>query len=215
MLVKICGITNVADGLLAADLGASAIGFVFWKGSPRFVTPREAGAIGEAVGPLMTTVGVFVDADAEEIARVVAGAGIDVVQLHGNEAPELIERLERRVIRSVALDSEAAVAACDSVPARATLLLDAHDPVHRGGTGRLANWTAAATVARWRRVILSGGLRPDNVGAAIDVVRPYGVDVSSGVEVEPGRKDPVKLEAFLAAVDRMTAEVRSSEVSDD
>ncbi len=198
--VKICGITSVEDGSLAASLGASAIGFVFWPDSPRCVTPDEASAIGASIGPLTTKIGVFVDAGAGEIERIVVDAGLDVVQLHGSEPRDLAERVGRPVIRSVACGATGPVPAFEEIPQSATVLFDAHDPQRHGGTGRRANWAEAARWAKRRRLILSGGLQPSNVAEAIAAVRPYAVDVSSGVEAAPGRKDPAKLRAFFAAV---------------
>ncbi len=198
--VKICGITNAEDGSLAASLGASAIGFVFWPDSPRCVTPDQAAGIGASIGPLTTKIGVFVDAGAGEIERIVVDAGLDVVQLHGREPRDLADRVGRPVIRSVACDATGPMPAFEEIPASATVLFDAHDPQRHGGTGRRANWAEAARWAERRRVILSGGLRPANVAEAIAAVRPYAVDVSSGVEQAPGRKDPAKLRAFFAAV---------------
>ena len=198
--VKICGITNAEDGNLAASLGASAIGFVFWPDSPRCVTPDQAAVIGASIGPLTTKIGVFVDAGAGEIERIVVDAGLDVVQLHGSEPRDLADRVGRPVIRSVACDATGPVPAFEEIPASATVLFDAHDPRRHGGTGRRANWAEAERWAERRRVILSGGLRPSNVAEAIAAVRPYAVDVSSGVEEAPGRKDSAKLRAFFAAV---------------
>ena len=212
--VKICGITSAEDGVLAASLGAAAIGLVFWEESPRCVTPERAAAIGAAVGPLTSKVGVFVDAGAREIGRIVAEAGLDVVQLHGSEPRDLADRLSRPVIRSVACSPTGCVPALDEIPGSATVLFDAHDPERHGGTGRRANWSEAARWAVRRRVILSGGLRPTNVAEAIGVVRPYAVDVSSGVERAPGRKDPAKLAAFFAAVASVVA-VMPGEVRDE
>ena len=198
--VKICGITNAEDGSLAACLGASAIGFVFWPDSPRCVTPDQAAAIGASIGPLTTKIGVFVDTSPDEIERIVVQAGLDVVQLHGSEPRDLADRVGCPVIRSVACDATGPVPAFEEIPASATVLFDAHDPERHGGTGRRANWAEAGRWAKRRRLILSGGLGPLNVAEAIAAVRPYAVDVSSGVEEAPGRKDPAKLRAFFAAV---------------
>lgn len=198
--VKVCGITNIDDGVRAVGLGASALGFVFWQKSPRCVSVERAASIIEAVGPMTTSVGVFVDADASEIRETVAAAKVDVVQLHGDEPPDLMRNLNRKVIRTVALGASGPVSPVKAIPLEVTVLFDVHDPLRRGGSGQQVDWAEAAKWARQRSIILSGGLRPDNVGLAITTVRPYGVDVSSGVEAEPGRKDAQKLEAFFAAV---------------
>ena len=198
--VKVCGITNIDDGVRAANLGASALGFIFWPHSPRYVSPDRAASVVEATGPMTSAVGVFVDDTAAHIHQTVAAAKLDVVQLHGDEPTELIAALKVRVIRAVALGASAPETPIELIPPNVTVLLDAHDPLKRGGSGQQVDWTEAARWARERPVILSGGLRPDNVTAAIEQVRPYGVDVSSGVEAEPGRKDAKKLEAFFEAV---------------
>tara|TARA_Y100001001_G_C7879685_1_gene264181 strand:+ start:61 stop:546 length:486 start_codon:yes stop_codon:yes gene_type:complete len=154
----------------------------------------------EATGPMTSAVGVFVDEEVVRIHETVAAAKLDVVQLHGDEPYEMLRTLRVRTIRAVALGALAPEVPIDLIPPNVTVLLDAHDPIGRGGSGQQVDWTEAARWARERRVILSGGLRPDNVTAAIEKVRPYGVDVSSGVEAEPGRKDARKLEAFFDAV---------------
>ena len=194
--VKICGITRPEDGVRAAELGASAIGLVFWPRSPRAVDSRRAREIVAALPPLVAAVGVFVNQmdDAIEIARTV---GLTAVQLHGDEEPATYADLPVRVIKSVALRDSESVDTALRVPRSATVLLDAHDPVKRGGTGRTVDWSIASTIARQRPVILSGGLNPDNVAGAIEAVRPYAIDVSSGVESAPGKKDPAKLEALF------------------
>jgi phosphoribosylanthranilate isomerase len=199
--VKICGIRRVEDALLAAELGASALGFVFWPSSPRFLDADEARPIVAALPPFVTTVGVFVDQPEAYVVGVARLLNLGAVQLHGQESPESYSRGTRRVIKAVAVaDGRDCVPAVSAVPARATVLLDAHDPVKRGGTGRTIDWSQAAAAAKVRPIILSGGLNADNVRDAIDAVRPYAVDVSSGVESSPGIKDPGKLRALFAAL---------------
>jgi phosphoribosylanthranilate isomerase len=194
--VKICGITTPEDARLAAGLGASAIGLVFWPQSPRSVERAQAREIVAALPPFVSAVGVFVNQvdEAEDIAREV---GLTAVQLHGDESPESYRNVAFPTIKAIAVRDETAVAAAAVVPARTTVLLDAHDPVRRGGTGRQIDWSIAATIASRRPVILSGGLTTDNVSDAIAAVRPYAVDVSSGVESSPGCKDPAKLRALF------------------
>ena len=126
---------------------------------------------------------------------------LGAVQLHGNESPEMVRRLPHRVIKSVAVAPGFDASAVDSVPARAAVLLDAHDPERRGGTGTAVDWTMAAAAAKRRPVLLAGGLRPENVRQAVAAVRPFGIDVSSGVEASPGVKDPGRLRALFAALD--------------
>lgn len=197
--VKICGVTTVEDALLAAELGASAIGLVFWPGSPRFVDVGQAKQIVAALPPLVSAVGVFVD-QAEHAAQVAHEIGLAAVQFHGDEPPESYQGFPTRVIKSVAVRDDSARAAAAAVPAAATVLLDAHDPVRRGGTGTAIDWSIAATIARQRPVILSGGLTPANAADAVAAVAPYAIDVSSGVERAAGRKDPDKLRALFAAL---------------
>jgi phosphoribosylanthranilate isomerase len=200
--VKVCGITRRDDALLAADLGASAIGFVFWPPSPRYVEPAAAAAIARDLPADVAPIGVFVNAPVDEIRHIAAEVGLAAVQLHGDEPPTLCDGLPYRVLRAVAVAGEATLDAADRVPARITVLLDARDPVRKGGTGRTVDWSVAAEVASRRRVFLAGGLRPENVGEALRVVRPYGIDVSSGVEARPGRKDAGRLRDFFEEVAR-------------
>jgi phosphoribosylanthranilate isomerase len=199
--VKICGIRRTEDALLAAELGAWAVGFVFWPGSPRFVDPYRARAVCRALPPWVIPIGVFVDQPAEYVSAVAALVQLGAVQLHGTETADMVERLPQRVIKAVPVTSGFDESSVDRVPARAGVLLDAHDPERRGGTGTAVDWTRAAAAARRRRVLLAGGLRPDNVRLAIDTVRPFGIDVSSGVESAPGVKDPERLRALFAALD--------------
>ena len=199
MIVKICGITRPQDAERAAALGATALGFIFWPSSPRRIAPAAARAIARILPASVMKVGVFVDASADELARTLEEAGLDAVQLHGSESPAVARGLEARVIKAIPLgsqDAEAQVAAWTGT----TLLLDAHDPVRRGGTGRVVDWEQAARLARRHEVILAGGLNPDNVADAVRRVRPAGIDVSSGVEEAPGVKDLVKLAALFDAL---------------
>ena len=198
--VKICGVTRPADALLASSLGACAIGMVFWPGSPRTLDRARAREIVLALPPFIASVGVFVDQPIDEVLATAEVVGLTAVQLHGDETPASYAALPRRVIKSVAVQDASAEDRVAAVPLSATVLLDAHDPVRRGGTGRTIDWTFAASVARRRPVILSGGLTPENIGAAVREVDPYAVDVSSGIESSPGQKDPAKLRALFAAL---------------
>ena len=199
--VKICGIRRLEDALLAAELGADAVGFVFWPESPRFIDPYRARDIARRLPPFMTTVGVFVDQPADFVNSVADLLALGAVQFHGHEAPADYARSSHRVIKAVAVgDSFDRARDLDAVPPHVTVLLDAHDPIKRGGTGKAIDWAVAADAARRRPVILSGGLQPSNVESALDAVHPYAVDVSSGVESSPGVKDPDRLRAFFAAV---------------
>jgi len=194
MFVKICGITRLDDALAAVDAGASAIGFVFWPKSPRFLDPYRARAIAAALPAFVTPVGLFVNQPREFVSGVASLVRLGAVQLHGDETPEFAASVAAPVIRALPVEQASAW------PAGATLLLDAHDPLQRGGTGRTIDWTAAAAIAARRRVLLAGGLTPDNVAAAIAQVQPFGIDVSSGVERAPGIKDHQRLKALFEAV---------------
>jgi phosphoribosylanthranilate isomerase len=199
MRVKICGITDPRDAALAAELGASAIGMVFWPSSPRHVDLARAREIVAALPPDVNAIGVFVN-QTREAAAIARELGLAAVQMHGDETPADYADFRSPIIRAVAVRGEETHAAAAAVPDWVTVLLDAHDPVNRGGTGRVIDWSVAAAIARRRPVYLSGGVTPENVGAAIATVRPFAIDVSSGVESAPGRKDPAKLRALFAAV---------------
>jgi phosphoribosylanthranilate isomerase len=198
--VKVCGITRIEDALLAADLGAAALGFVFWPGSPRFVEPARAREIAVALPRTVVCVGVFVDQDAAYVRTTSAAVGLGAVQLHGHESVEFAAALMEPVIKAVPVREGFQPETLDALPSSITVLLDAHDPDRRGGTGKVIDWDLARQAAGRRPVILAGGLTPDNVGAAVAAVDPYAVDVSSGVESAPGVKDAARLRQFFAAV---------------
>jgi phosphoribosylanthranilate isomerase len=196
MLIKICGITRAEDADAAVAAGAAAIGFVFWPQSPRFIDPYRARRIAAALPPFVMPVGVFVNQPLAYVTGVASLVRLGAVQLHGDETLEYASAITTPVIKAMSLETQWASA----WPARTTILLDVHDPVTRGGTGRTIDWTAAEAVAAQRRILLAGGLTPDNVADAIARVRPYGIDVSSGVERAPGIKDPQRLRALFEAV---------------
>ncbi len=205
--VKVCGITSVEDGLAAAAAGADAVGFVFWERSPRSVTAETARRISCALPPFVMRVGIFVDSTRQEMARIADHAGLDMLQLHGDDTPESVAGLPRRAIKAVqvgeSFDPQDALAFEGLVSG---LLLDTRSGPSRGGTGRTFDWSLATAVrARASHLILAGGLDASNVGDAIAAVRPDAVDVSSGVESAPGKKDPEKLRAFVEAVRKATA----------
>ena len=198
--VKICGITRCEDATLAARLGAACVGFVFWPQSPRFVEPAAAADILAVLPPHVAGVGVFVNQAIDEVNAIADRVGLGAVQLHGDEPVAACVGCRRRVIKAVRLSAGSAPDVVDAVWSGATVLLDAFDPVRKGGTGRSVDWTLAARIARRRRTILSGGLRAENVGEAVRRVVPYGLDVSSGVESRPGVKAPDRMRAFFEAV---------------
>lgn len=199
--VKICGITRTEDAELAAELGAAAIGFIFWPASPRFIEPDAAREIAAALPPSVVTVGVFVDQPGPHVRDVAKSVGLGAVQLHGHESVDYAVALMEPVIKAIPVRADFDPASLDEIPATITVLLDAHDPVKRGGTGRTIDWAAAAKVAAVRRIVLAGGLTPDNVADAVAQVRPFGIDVSSGVEQAPGIKDHQRLRALFEALD--------------
>lgn len=194
-MLKICGMTRVGDALHAVREGATAIGFVFWKGSPRYIEPNRAGEIAAALPATVTTVGVFVNEPVDAVRETARIAGLRMVQLHGDETPVYVEQLDRPVMRAVTLDT--LVETTKAWPPDTTLLLDSTDPSRRGGGRAAVDWPRAAVMTRGRRVVLAGGLTPDNIEEAIVIVRPMGVDVASGVESTPGVKDLDKVARFL------------------
>jgi phosphoribosylanthranilate isomerase len=211
LFVKVCGITRLQDADCAAGLGASAIGFIFWPGSPRYIAPEDAREIVRQKSSRLSTVGVFVNESMEQIRKIMGTVGLDLAQLHGSESPEYCRQLARlgppgpdgqmRLIKAVGLKDERAFdAEIDGFDPDVVILLDTHDPARHGGTGRTVNWNAARQIAASRRTILSGGLSAENVGAALESVRPYGIDLSSGVESAPGVKDAGKLRRFFEAL---------------
>lgn len=195
-ILKICGMTRVGDALHAVREGATAIGFVFWKGSPRYIEPERAGEIAAALPATVTTVGVFVNEPVAAIRETARVAGLRMVQLHGEETPAYMEQIDQPVMRAVTLDTM--VETTKTWPADTTLLLDSTDPSRRGAGRAAVDWPRAAVITRGRRVVLAGGLTPDNIEEAIVTVRPIGVDVASGVESAPGVKDLDKVARFLA-----------------
>jgi phosphoribosylanthranilate isomerase len=196
MLVKICGITRPEDAEAAVAAGASAIGFSFWPKSPRFIDPHRARTIAAALPPFVTAVGVFVNQPLAYVNGVASLVALGAVQLHGDETPEYAAGVSRPVMKAISVGRDEARV----WPSRVRLLLDVHDPVARGGTGRTIDWAAAADLAAQREVLLAGGLTPDNVADAVARVRPFGIDVSSGVERAPGIKDHERLRALFEAV---------------
>jgi phosphoribosylanthranilate isomerase len=197
--IKICGVTRASDAHLAVQLGADALGFVLWDGSPRAVRARTAALIGEQLPPYVTRVGVVVDMSPSEVSTLARVGRFDAIQLHGDEDLDRYAALESRLVRSVALETAADVQRALDLPPAVTVIVDAADRQKKGGTGQRANWALAAEIARVRPVILAGGLTPSNVREAIEQVKPWAVDVSSGVEASPGLKDPRLLESFFRA----------------
>ncbi|MDD2309497.1 MAG: phosphoribosylanthranilate isomerase [Desulfuromonadaceae bacterium] len=196
--VKICGITNLEDALMAVAAGADALGFVLFQGSPRFIPREQAAVIIRCLPPFVQTVGLFVNEELATVNMVADRCGLDVVQLHGEESPDYCSAVRRRVIKAFRV-KDAAVLDDMAGYRVAACLLDAWSPAAHGGTGTTFNWEIAARAAAMNSIILAGGLTPDNVAGAITAVKPYAVDVSSGVESAPGKKDAGLVSRFIVA----------------
>jgi len=197
MFVKICGITRREDAEAAVAAGANALGFIFWPGSPRAVDPYRARAIAESLPPFVTTVGVFVNQPLDYVSGVASLVRLGAVQLHGDETPAYAAAVRRPVVKAIGVDEGFTLETLEAWPRSVIVLLDVHDPARRGGTGRTIDWSLAAGAASARPVVLAGGLAPENVAEATARVRPFGIDVSSGVETAPGIKDPQRLAALF------------------
>lgn len=197
--IKICGITNLEDALLATELGADALGFIFVPSSPRAVTPDAAKDIIAQLPPFVTKAGVFVNSSIEEILRIQQLCGLDVLQLHGDETPDFCRKLRGKIIKVIRVKDEASLTPMKDYHPGA-FLLDTYQAGKPGGTGEIFNWELAVKAKQYGKIILSGGLNPENVQQAILQVHPYAVDVASGVESAPGRKDHQRLRDFIKNV---------------
>jgi phosphoribosylanthranilate isomerase len=196
--IKICGITNKEDALAAAHLGADALGFVFAP-SPRKISAESAREIIKDLPPFVQTVGVFVDEDPERVSSMAARCGLDILQLHGSESVDYCSSFDRRVIKAVRLQSRDELKNLSKyVNVVDALLLDTYVPNKLGGTGITFDWKLAVEARRYGRIVLAGGLNPENVAAAISMVKPYAVDASSGLEKRPGVKDHKKMAQFMS-----------------
>jgi phosphoribosylanthranilate isomerase len=196
--VKICGITSLDDALRAADAGADALGLNFVEGTPRYVTPAAAAAIVAGLPPFVCPVGVFWDHALEHVVAVVDECGLGAVQLHGSEPPEIVAAMPRPVLKTIKVREPDDLAQLDRYKP-AAFLLDSHTRWSEGEARTPISWTLARGAAARGRVILAAGLTPETVAEAVRVARPWGVDVSSGVEAAPGRKDPAKVVRFIRA----------------
>jgi phosphoribosylanthranilate isomerase len=205
--IKLCGITTLDDAHMAVDVGAWAIGCILWPQSPRACDPAEAARIATAVRRRAQVCGVFVNQHLDEVAELVDALGLTMVQLHGDEGPaycgEVARRTGAKVVKAAAVRSQADVQALETFHTDFHML-DAHRPGMRGGTGETFDWELVRARRSSIPLILSGGLRPDNVAEAIAAIRPFAVDTASGTEASPGVKDPDKVTAFVEAV-RSTA----------
>jgi len=196
--VKICGITSVADALAAVDAGSDALGFMFYAPSPRNVSLGAAAEIIRQLPPFVAKVGVFVNPAEDEVRRAIEECGLDTLQFHGEETPEFCRRFSLKTMKAFRVRDAESLEQTQPYTNEAWLL-DSYVAGQLGGTGARFNWDLATEAARRHTVLLAGGLTPENAAEAVRKVRPYGLDVSSGVESAPGKKDAAKVRAFIAA----------------
>lgn len=203
--VKICGITNWKDAKIAIDAGADALGFNFYANSPRRIALSSAKQVIRRMPSRVAAVGVFVNGSAREILRIALKTNLGMLQLHGEESPATVERLAREypIIKAFRVGPRFQVDELKRYASAVGFLLDGYDAEHRGGTGKRFDWNVAREAKRYGPVILAGGLRAENVLDAIRQVKPFGLDVCSGVEERPGRKDAKKVKGLMAAVRRV------------
>jgi phosphoribosylanthranilate isomerase len=200
--IKICGITNLEDAAAAVAAGADALGFVFYRKSPRCVVPAVVKQIIASLPPLVTPVGVFVNEEMKIVRDLMDECGLALAQLHGEEPAAYCQELGRPVLKAIRLKDRGSLLALAEFQGRAGVrgfIVDTFSELHYGGTGIVTDWSLAAEAAKAASVLLAGGLTADNVGQAIQAVHPYGVDVSSGVESFPGKKNLGKVRAFVQA----------------
>ncbi|HXE42394.1 MAG TPA: phosphoribosylanthranilate isomerase [Candidatus Baltobacteraceae bacterium] len=198
--VKICGITNLADAQVAVEAGADAIGFIFYEKSPRFVTIQQAAEISKQLPPFVMRVGVFVDADTDFITRAIGDCNLNLLQFHGDEAPEFCTQFGLMSMKAFRVRDTESLKEFPQYQTDA-YLLDAFSSTTLGGTGKTFSWDLAVEAQKFGKpIFLSGGLTPENVADAVKKVQPFAVDVSSGVEITPGKKDAAKVRAFIFAV---------------
>jgi phosphoribosylanthranilate isomerase len=204
VLVKICGVTNAPDALAACEAGANFLGFNFYGKSPRHISPAEGSKIRSQLPKNIEAVGIFVNAKPAAIASLSASVRLDAVQLHGDETPSDVAEVARaiKVFKAFRVSPAFSLATLDAYPAAFAFLFDASHAGQYGGTGRTTDWALARRAALSSRIILAGGLKVENVAAAIRLVRPFAVDVASGVESKPGKKDHGRLRDFIQEVRR-------------
>jgi phosphoribosylanthranilate isomerase len=201
--IKICGITNVEDALAAVDLGADALGFIFVPETPRYIEPQNAARVINKLPPFITKVGVFADEPLENISQIIQTCGLNAIQLHGSETPEYCDKIRVRsraiIIKSFRVKDRHSLSPIPEYKVSA-YLLDTYVKGKKGGTGETFNWDLAIEAKKYGRIMIAGGLTPENVAEAIRHVQPYAVDVGSGVEARPGKKDHAKIKAFIENV---------------
>ncbi len=199
--IKICGITNLEDALAAAEFGADALGFIFYKKSPRYIDPEKAVEIISQLPPIIVPVGIFVNEREEKIREIQELTCIQTIQLHGDETPEFCQRFGVRVIKAFQVKDKESIKHMAHYHVGA-FLLDSYRDGQRGGTGTTFDWHLAVVAKTFGKIILAGGLTPENAAEAVKLVQPYGVDVSGGVEREKGFKDHAKIKKFISEVRR-------------
>jgi phosphoribosylanthranilate isomerase len=200
--VKICGITNWTDARRAVEAGADFLGFNFYRQSSRYIAPAAARRIVRRLPAGVASVGVFVNEREPEMLAIARQVGLDYVQLHGDETAEAVARMRRsfRVIKAIRVRDSFRVSQLGNFKRASSILLDGFDSHLRGGTGKSFNWKLAKSAGRKRQIFLAGGLTPENVAEAVSAARPFAIDVCSGVELRPGKKDAARMRAFVAAV---------------
>lgn len=204
--IKICGITNLDDALMAVEAGADALGFVFVQGSSRYILPDQAADIIRRLPPFVQSVGLFVNEELVTVNAYADRCGLDLIQLHGEETPDFCAAVKRRIIKAFRVKESSSLDHIRNYEV-AGYLLDAWSPVAHGGTGTTFNWEIAARAVAGHSIILAGGLTPENVAEAVAKVNPYAVDVSSGVESAPGKKDAGLVSRFIRATRSMSREI--------
>ena len=205
--VKICGITNWSDARGAVEAGADLLGFNFYRESSRYISPAAARRIVQRLPEKVASVGVFVNEPEREMLTIARRVGLDYVQLHGDETADVVSRMRRsvRVIKAVRVRESFRVAQLANFKRASSILLDGFDSRLRGGTGKSFNWKLAKSAGRKRQIFLAGGLTPENAAEAVSAARPFAIDVCSGVESRPGKKDLARMRALVAAVRPVTA----------
>jgi phosphoribosylanthranilate isomerase len=198
--VKICGITNIGDAYSAAESGADALGFIFYPKSQRYIAPERAKEILQKIPGSIGRVGVFVNQEIQAVKEIVSFCGLRLIQLHGDESPQYCAQFPRStLIKAVSHCADEEVQRLENYPVKA-ILVDAHEPGHYGGTGKNSDWALALKVKKTHPLILAGGLNKENIKRAIETVRPCAVDINSGVETSPGKKDPYKIREIMEIV---------------
>ena len=197
--IKVCGTTNLKDALFAVESGADAIGFIFYKKSPRYILQKDAKDIVAKLPPFVETVGVFVNETSDRVNRIAEQCKLTAIQLHGDESPAFCRRIKRRVIKAFRVKDTNSFKGMADYDVSG-FLLDSYNDESKGGTGKTFDWNLALRAKKQGPIILAGGLNPYNVYTAIHRVKPYGVDVCSGVEKSPGIKDSVKIDEFIKSV---------------